>query len=252
MAEPTKEELELMMRMILGDKYDPDYMSKGKRSDQWSPVDRVEAGLDPRFEVEKAFPRQDSQSSKSGDYVWKDQQQKKQKEAGPALEGSYPFLSMVGGAKGVKGAKSLITSLYESAGKAAEPPPTSRTPMRRDYAKAQTKWKKLRSTKEWNVNDPISFEDVIRHSADGMKDIGIYDYGKGPSPQVRAKIYQSAIESNAADLDMAQTIERMHKQDMITGSQTTFWELKPGDYGYKHALEKGFIGSDGKVWYTEF
>jgi len=58
MAEPTKEELELMMRMILGDKYDPDYMSKGKRSDQWSPVDRVEAGLDPRFEVEKAFPRQ--------------------------------------------------------------------------------------------------------------------------------------------------------------------------------------------------
>ena len=51
---------------------------------------------------------------------------------------------------------------------------------------------------------------------------------------------------------MAQTIERMHKQDMITGSQTTFWELKPGDYGYKHALEKGFIGSDGKVWYTEF
>tara|TARA_R100001594_G_scaffold25476_2_gene49754 strand:+ start:4623 stop:5363 length:741 start_codon:yes stop_codon:yes gene_type:complete len=246
MAEPTKEELELMMRMILGDKYDPDYMSKGKRSDQWSPVDRVEAGLDPRFEVEKAFPRQDSQSSKSGDYVWKDQQQKKQKEAGPALEGSYPFLSMVGGAKGVKGAKSLITSLYESAGKEAEPPPTVID------AKKSIPTKFRNPPEEAHIpSNPVTFEKVMRHSADGMEGM-LYDYGKGPQPQVRAKIYQSAIESNAADLDMAQTIERMHKQDMITGSQTTFWELKPGDYGYKHALEKGFIGSDGKVWYTEF
>ena len=48
MAEPTKEELELMMRMILGKKYDPDFDPRtlGKREDaavgpspDWNPKD---------------------------------------------------------------------------------------------------------------------------------------------------------------------------------------------------------------------
>jgi hypothetical protein len=48
MAEPTKEELELMMRMILGKKYDPDFDPRtlGKREDaavgphpDWDPKD---------------------------------------------------------------------------------------------------------------------------------------------------------------------------------------------------------------------
>ena len=39
----------------------------------------------------------------------------------PGLGGSYPLLSMVGGAKG---ARSLIKTLYEAIGEAAKPPET--------------------------------------------------------------------------------------------------------------------------------
>ena len=59
MAEPTKEELELMMRMILGDKYDPDFDPKklGKAEDayigpspDWNPEDtQVRMGDDIKY-----------------------------------------------------------------------------------------------------------------------------------------------------------------------------------------------------------
>tara|TARA_R100000808_G_scaffold8183_2_gene23255 strand:- start:9391 stop:9867 length:477 start_codon:yes stop_codon:yes gene_type:complete len=57
--EPTKEELELMMRMILGNKYDPDFDPRtlGKSTDQMDPSARIAAGLNPNFKSEKAFPR---------------------------------------------------------------------------------------------------------------------------------------------------------------------------------------------------
>lgn len=112
MAEPTKEELELMMRMILGKKYDPDFDPRklGKREDayvgpssDWDPSDKGE--LRP-------------------DFIWKEKLQKAQEEAGPALEGSFPFLSMIPARKGVQVGRSLLKAIYRKAAKAAKPPET--------------------------------------------------------------------------------------------------------------------------------
>ena len=101
MAEPTKEELELMMRMILGKKYDPDFDPRklGKREDayvgpssDWDPSDKGE--LRP-------------------DFIWKEKLQKAQEEAGPALEGSFPFLSMIPARKGVQAGRALNSKFYK-------------------------------------------------------------------------------------------------------------------------------------------
>ena len=92
MAEPTKEELELMMRMILGKKYDPDFDPRklGKREDAY-------VGSVPSMTAEEV------------------------QKLEPGLEGSYPFLSMAGGAKGTR---SLLKAIYREAAKAAKPPET--------------------------------------------------------------------------------------------------------------------------------
>jgi hypothetical protein len=92
MAEPTKEELEMMMRMILGDKYDPDFDPRklGKREDAY-------VGSVPSMTAEEV------------------------QKLEPGLEGSYPFLSMTGGAKGTR---SLLKAIYREAAKAAKPPET--------------------------------------------------------------------------------------------------------------------------------
>lgn len=87
----------------------------------------------------------------------------------------------------------------------------------------------------------------------------LQEYGDGPPAKLRAKIYRDAIRDGAADFEFAKEHEMQHKMDMagkpmiIRGEvQTTFWEVKPGMFGYERAVEKGHIAPDGKVWYTEF
>ena len=145
MAEPTKEELEMMMRMILGDKYDPDFDPRklGKREDaavgpspDWDPKDTAlrssigsrDTGLSWGLGFERL--RRDRER-KSGPEKEFDQRSyvkpvpsmtaEEVQKLEPGLEGSYPFLSMAGGAKGTR---SLLKAIYREAAKAAKPPET--------------------------------------------------------------------------------------------------------------------------------
>jgi hypothetical protein len=106
-------------------------------------------------------------------------------------------------------------------------------------------------------DDPAIFEEYMNAQAAGIEGM-MQDYGKGPPPRVRAKIYQDAIDGGHATIEHTMENEQYHLKEMLgewshpNEGQTIFWEVNPGDYGYEYAVKNGHVSPDGRAWYSEF